>query len=87
MVLRIAAWGLSTIVALVLIATPALAQAGSGASQGWTLLAGGSDYSGSGPGQFGFVRGLAVDKSGNVYVSDGGNGRVQKLSPAGAPLA
>jgi sugar lactone lactonase YvrE len=30
---------------------------------------------------------VAVDSRGSVYVSDGGNGRVQKLSPAGAALA
>lgn len=32
-------------------------------------------------------RGIAVDKSGNIYVADSGNARVQKLSPNGELLA
>ena len=32
---------------------------------------------GSGAGQFNFPRGVAVDGSGNIFVADGGNGRVQ----------
>lgn len=39
---------------------------------------------GAGPGEFNEPRGLAVDASGNVYVVDSKNHRVQKLSPEGA---
>jgi hypothetical protein len=52
--------------------------------------------SGTGNGQFGFLRGIAADASGNVYVADGRpctldscpdtNDRVQKFSPNGAFL-
>ncbi|HYH58292.1 MAG TPA: Ig-like domain-containing protein [Thermoleophilaceae bacterium] len=41
---------------------------------------------GSGPGQFDFPQGIAVDGAGAVYVADTGNNRVQKLSPAGAHM-
>jgi DNA-binding beta-propeller fold protein YncE len=41
----------------------------------------------SAPGQFAFPAGIAVDRAGNVYVVDAGNHRIQKLSPAGEPLA
>jgi len=63
------------------------AQAQPGADQGWTLFAGGSDRSGSQPGQFSGVMGAAVDTEGNVYVIDPGNARIQKFSPDGVPLA
>ena len=33
--------------------------------------------------QFSYPDGLAVDSSGNVYVADGGNSRIRKISPAG----
>lgn len=36
---------------------------------------------GSGNGQFNSPRGMAVDSSGNVYVADTGNNRIQKFSP------
>jgi tripartite motif-containing protein 71 len=39
--------------------------------------------SGSGPCQFSLPSGITVDASGNVYVADYGNGRVQKLSTTG----
>lgn len=46
---------------------------------------------GSEPGQFAFdeqqMLGIAVDHQGNVYVSDAGNDRVQKLSSTGQVLA
>lgn len=42
---------------------------------------------GSGPGQFQGPEGIAVDRDGNVYVSDSLNRRVQKISPFGTPLA
>lgn len=38
---------------------------------------------GSGSGEFSTPNGVAVDPSGNVWVSDGGNNRVQELSSAG----
>jgi hypothetical protein len=42
---------------------------------------------GSGDGQFNFnSTGIAVDSSGNVYVADGGNNRVQKFNPIGTFL-
>ena len=43
--------------------------------------------SGSAPGQFNFPGGSAADADGNLYVADVANHRVQKLDPAGAPLA
>ena len=41
---------------------------------------------GSGNGQFDNPRGIAVDITGDVYVVDGGNNRVQKFDPAGRYL-
>ena len=42
---------------------------------------------GSGPGEFRAPRGVAVDKSGNIYVADTGNKRVQKLDSSGKFIA
>ncbi len=42
---------------------------------------------GSGNGYFSDPRGVAVDASGNVYVTDNGNNRVQKFSGSGAYLS
>ena len=42
---------------------------------------------GTGDGQFTFPNGVAVADSGNVYVLDGGNTRVEKFSSAGAYVA
>jgi DNA-binding beta-propeller fold protein YncE len=47
------------------------------ASDGTPVCAWGS--AGSGDGQFGSLGGLAVGASGNVYVSDFGNNRVEKF--------
>jgi len=41
---------------------------------------------GSGPGQFTTPRGVAVDGTGNVYVADSGNHRIQKFDAAGTHL-
>ena len=41
---------------------------------------------GKGNGQFTNPRGLVVDSAGNILVSDSGNGRIQKFSPAGVFL-
>lgn len=49
----------------------------------WTVL--GVDP--TAPGQFSSPSGVAVDGQANVYVADSGNHRIQKLSPAGEPLA
>jgi DNA-binding beta-propeller fold protein YncE len=38
---------------------------------------------GTGNGQFSWPYGVAVDGSGNVYVSDWGNGRIQKFTSTG----
>lgn len=42
---------------------------------------------GSGAGQVKIITGLAADASGNMYLADYLNNRVQKLSPEGEPLA
>jgi DNA-binding beta-propeller fold protein YncE len=42
---------------------------------------------GGGAGQFHEPNGIALDMRGNIYVADMLNGRVVKLSPAGAVLA
>jgi DNA-binding beta-propeller fold protein YncE len=48
-----------------------------------TMFQGGK---GIGRGQFDFPRGIAVDRSGNILVSDTNNGRIQKFTPAGVYL-
>jgi tripartite motif-containing protein 71 len=47
----------------------------------------GAPVSGNGPGQFNQPHGMALDSSGNLYVADTGNDRIQKFSPDGAYLA
>ena len=37
---------------------------------------------GSGPGQFNKIRGLAIDASDNIYVADAGNNRIQVFDPS-----
>ncbi|MBI4558444.1 MAG: 6-bladed beta-propeller [Candidatus Hydrogenedentes bacterium] len=44
-------------------------------------------HSGAGPGEFDEIAGIAVDATGNVYVADWGNNRVQKFSGDGLYLA
>jgi hypothetical protein len=41
---------------------------------------------GSGKAQFDNARGIATDSSGNIFIADAGNGRIQKFSPDGAFL-
>jgi DNA-binding beta-propeller fold protein YncE len=41
---------------------------------------------GTGPGQFKYPNGLALDRRANIYVADSQNNRVQKLSPNGQSL-
>lgn len=41
---------------------------------------------GTAPGQFEEPRGLAIDATGNLYVVDSKNNRIQKLAPDGKPL-
>ncbi|MDQ6418454.1 S-layer homology domain-containing protein [Paenibacillus sp. LHD-117] len=48
----------------------------------WRKSGGGS---GSGLGEFDYPSGVAVDSSGNVYVADNKNHRIQKLSMPGSP--
>lgn len=43
----------------------------------------GGSYGGNNEGEFNDPRGVAVDASGNIYVSDSGNNRVQKFNSAG----
>lgn len=59
----------------------ALGQASVPASAQWRVFAGGSP--GSEPGQFRQPFGVAVDISGNVYVADTRNGRIQKFLASG----
>src|SRR5205085_10152122 len=42
---------------------------------------------GSGKGQFDSPTGIAVDASGNVFVADTNNGRIEKYSPSGTFLS
>ncbi|WP_158606518.1 fibronectin type III domain-containing protein [Paenibacillus ginsengarvi] len=53
------------------------------AAETWTSYGKIGHLSGSGLGKFYFPQGLAVDGSGNVYVADQGNNRIQKLDVAG----
>jgi DNA-binding beta-propeller fold protein YncE len=38
---------------------------------------------GNGKGQFDGPRGIAIDSAGNIFVTDTGNGRIEKFSPNG----
>jgi hypothetical protein len=42
---------------------------------------------GNGPGRFSGPAAVAVDRQGNMYVTDTNNSRIQKLSPTGQPVA
>jgi sugar lactone lactonase YvrE len=53
---------------------------------GYNGVSGAPCSSGSGNGQMLFVQGVAVDKSGNIWVQDGGNGRLQEFSSNGVWL-
>ncbi|WP_165452164.1 S-layer homology domain-containing protein [Paenibacillus thalictri] len=58
-----------------------------GAPDSWSEWKRNGGGSGSGLGEFSAPSGVAVDSSGNVYVADVGNHRIQKLTPGanGAP--
>jgi DNA-binding beta-propeller fold protein YncE len=47
---------------------------------------GGFGTSGSGDGEFSSPRDVAVDESGNIYVADAGNNRIEKYDPTGSTL-
>ena len=49
-----------------------------------TMFEGGQ---GAGDGQFNSPHGITADSAGNIYISDTGNGRVEKFSPTGAFVA
>ncbi len=49
-----------------------------------TMFEGGQ---GSGNGQFDSPHGIAADSAGNIFISDTGNGRIEKFSPTGAFIA
>jgi sugar lactone lactonase YvrE len=55
--------------------------AGSTSSTNATIVAGGNG-NGSNPDQFAYATGIYVDAAGSIYVSDQGNGRIQKWSAA-----
>ncbi len=71
--------------AALLVACALVAAAGAPAAGAATFLQEWGGF-GSGPGQFKGPFGVAADPSGNVYVVDTGNDRVQKFSGAGAFL-
>lgn len=78
--------GRAIVLALLLVSltgTSLRAREGPGSPGTWHVLAGDQ----TGPGQFDAPFGVAVDAEGNVYIADTGNHRIQKLSPAGQPLA
>jgi hypothetical protein len=76
---RLAAAVAVLVAALALIASPALAEGG------YTFVTKWGSF-GSGDGQFNFPEGIAVDGSGNVYVADNGNDRVDKFDSTGTFL-
>jgi alpha-tubulin suppressor-like RCC1 family protein len=53
----------------------------------WGVDGGRTAQAGTGPGEFSNPYGIAIDASGNVFVSEYGNHRVQKLSADGTPIA
>lgn len=75
--------GLLPILGLALIAALALGAAPAAATSAYShSLTIGSGY-GSGNGQFGNPGGIATDASGNLYVADTNNNRIQKLNAKG----
>jgi NHL repeat/Thrombospondin type 3 repeat len=72
--------GVAALALAIGVAAPALADTGYVLERQW-------GSAGTGDGQFGGIIGVATDASGNVYVADSGNHRIQKFSSTGSFIA
>src|SRR4030042_5737628 len=71
------------VLALVVVLTSAAASLATEPPPIWKRMWG---TTGSGPGQFGSMRGISADCFGNIYVGDRENSRVQKFTGSGGYL-